>query len=120
MSMHMIRGVQVHGSGRKKKKAKTAGVIAAEKALAETLARVGYKGSSGRMKVSVNKLPNLREGLENPVKLSDRVCSSGLAKEASKYTGDEIAGIVVTHKSNLMPIRKDNKTAAVDAASMRR
>ena len=38
----------------------------------------------------------------------------------TKYTGDEIAGIVVTHKSNLMPIRKDNKQAAVDAASMRR
>ena len=118
MSMHMIRGVQVHGSGRKKKKAKTASLLAAEKALAETLARTGYKGGS---KVrSVNKRPNLREGLENPVKLSNRVCSSGVAKETPKYTGDEIAGIVVTHKSNLMPIRKDNKTAAKDAASMRR
>lgn len=118
MSMHMIRGVQVHGSGRKKKKAKTASLLAAEKALAETLARTGYKGGS---KVrSVNKRPNLREGLENPVKLSNRVCSSGVAKETPKYTGDEISGIVVTHKSNLMPIRKDNKTAAKDAASMRR
>jgi hypothetical protein len=27
---------------------------------------------------------------------------------------------VVTHKSNLMPIRKDNKQAAIDAANMRR
>ena len=39
---------------------------------------------------------------------------------AVKYTGNEIAGIVVTHKSNLMPVRKDNKQAAVDAANMRR
>jgi len=27
---------------------------------------------------------------------------------------------VVTHKSNLMPVRKDNKQAFVDAAQMRR
>ena len=120
MSMHMIRGIQVHGNSNKKKKAKTAGVLAAEKALAETLARVGYKGNSGRKVVSVNNLPNLRDGLENQPALSNKVCSSGIAKEVSRYTGDEIAGIVVTHKSNLMPIRKDNKTAAVDAAAMRR
>jgi hypothetical protein len=51
---------------------------------------------------------------------SDTICSNGTKKDRVKYTGDEIAGIVVTHKSNLMPIRKDNKQAAVDAASMRR
>jgi hypothetical protein len=51
---------------------------------------------------------------------SDRIAGNGLAKERSRYTGDEIAGIVVTHKSNLMPVRKDNKQAAIDAASMRR
>lgn len=120
MSMHMIRGVQVSGSGRKKKKVKTAGVLAAEKALAETLARVGYKGGSKRKKTAVNSLPNLREGLDKQPALSNKVCSSGVAKETTKYTGNEIAGIVTTHKSNLMPIRKDNKNAAKDAASMRR
>ena len=118
MSMHMIRGVQVHGSGRKKKKAKTASLLAAEKALAETLARTGYKGGS---KVrSVNKRPNLREGLENPVKLSNRVCSSGVAKETPKYTGDEIAGVALMHKQNYEPIRKDNTQAAVESSQMRR
>ena len=51
--------------------------------------------------------------------LSNKI-ENGTLKETNKYTGDEIAGIVVTHKSNLMPIRKDNKNAAIDAANMRR
>ena len=51
---------------------------------------------------------------------SDKVAANGTMKEQLKYTGDEIAGIVTTHKSNLMPIRRDNKQAAVDAANMRR
>lgn len=53
-------------------------------------------------------------------KLSNVICSNGVKKETPTYTGNEIAGIVTTHKSNLMPIRKDNKQAAVDAANMRR
>ena len=51
---------------------------------------------------------------------SDVVCGNGTKRDTVKYTGDEIAGIVTTHKSNLMPVRKDNKQAAVDAAQMRR
>jgi len=51
---------------------------------------------------------------------SDRIAGNGLAKERKQYTGTEIAGIVTTHKSNLMPVRRDNKQAAIDAASMRR
>ena len=65
-------------------------------------------------------LPDLSCSNTNTVKTSDRVAGAGTAKEQVKYTGNEIAGIVVTHKSNLMPIRKDNKQAAVDAAQMRR
>ena len=53
-------------------------------------------------------------------KMLPSMSSNGTKKEAVKYTGNEIAGIVVTHKSNLMPVRKDNKQAAVDAANMRR
>ena len=65
-------------------------------------------------------LPDLSCSNSNTVKTSDKVADSGTAKEQVKYTGNEIAGIVVTHKSNLMPIRKDNKQAAIDAAQMRR
>lgn len=51
---------------------------------------------------------------------SDRVAANGTARERVRYTGTEIAGIVTTHKSNLMPVRRDNKQAAIDAATMRR
>ena len=66
---------------------------------------------------SVNNIPDYNTG---PRVTSDRVAGHGAAKERIQYTGDEIAGIVVTHKSNLMPVRKDNKQAAIDAATMRR
>lgn len=66
---------------------------------------------------SVNNIPDYNTG---PRMTSDRVAGHGAAKERVQYTGDEIAGIVVTHKSNLMPVRKDNKQAAIDAATMRR
>ena len=66
---------------------------------------------------SVNNIPDYNTG---PRVTSDRVAGHGAAKERLQYTGDEIAGIVVTHKSNLMPVRKDNKQAAIDAATMRR
>lgn len=53
--------------------------------------------------------------------LSNVICSNGFKKETPQLTADSgIVGIVTTHKSNLMPIRKDNKQAAVDAANMRR
>jgi hypothetical protein len=66
---------------------------------------------------SVNNIPDYNTG---PRVTSDKVAGHGAAKERIQYTGDEIAGIVVTHKSNLMPVRKDNKQAAIDAATMRR
>ena len=64
--------------------------------------------------------PDLSVQSTNNIKTSDKICSNGSIKEQQKYTGTEIAGIVVTHKSNLMPVRKDNKQAAIDAAQMRR
>ena len=51
---------------------------------------------------------------------SDRVPGNGHAKERNVYTGDEIMGIALNHKSNYEPIRKDNKKAAIDSAQMRR
>ena len=116
MSMHLIHGVRAPGSGKKKPKAKTASVLAAEKALRDTLARVGYKGGS---KVE-RKGYTHNIGVVHAKVTSDSVPGNGSRKEANVYTGNEIAGIVTTHKSNLMPVRRDNKQAAIDAASMRR
>jgi hypothetical protein len=80
------------------------------------LQRMGYKGTSS--KVSIHEIPDYRT---DNFRVTSNVIPGNSAKSASKtYSGDQIAGIVVTHKSNLMPIRKDNPQAAIDAAQMRR
>lgn len=70
-------------------------------------------------RVGIYNIPDYREH-QATAQLSNRVAGVAPARESQKYTGDEIAGIVTTHKSNLMPVRKDNKRAIVDAAQMRR
>lgn len=54
-------------------------------------------------------IPSLGNGIGN-----------GLKKQTVRYTGDEIAGIATMHKSNAVPIRKDDKQGAIDIANMRR
>lgn len=51
---------------------------------------------------------------------SDKIPGNGSKRAANVYTGDEISGIATMHKSNAVPIRRDNKQAAIDVASMRR
>ena len=113
--MHMIRGVMAPGSGKKKPKVKTAGVIAAEKALHATLARVGYKAPSNIRKSGyVHDL-----GVKHDTARTHSIPGNGAKKDANVYTGDEIAGIATMHKSNAIPIRRDNKQSAIDVANMR-
>ena len=110
MSMHMIQGVQVHGKSKIKKKP---GWKAREAEHQAFLDRMGVKGTKHDYRHERHVFSTNRSMLSNKIE-------NGTLKETNKYTGDEIAGIVVTHKSNLMPIRKDNKNAAIDAANMRR
>lgn len=119
MTMHLIRGVQVHGKSKAKKKP---GWKQAQDAHNDFLRSMGIDPDKkpSKKSSSLNKIPSYKTESANTVKTSDKICANGSIKETSKYTGTEIAGIVVTHKSNLMPIRKDNKQAAKDAASMRR
>lgn len=70
-------------------------------------------------RVGIYSIPDYKQN-QHSVPLSNNVAGHGAAKAQLQYTGDEIAGIVTTHKSNLMPVRKDNKKAIVDAAQMRR
>ena len=115
MSMHMIRGVQVHGVGKRRKaKRKSHKLLKAEAEHKKFLEKLGVGKSKSDYRYD---LPNLDCG---PRITSDTICANGTKKQSNKYTGNEIAGIVTTHKSNLMPVRKDNKQAAVDAANMRR
>jgi hypothetical protein len=98
-------------------KKKRASLVAAEKAMDSLLKRVGYTGKyKGK---SVNEIPTYRSDSKVPP-TSDKICGNGSKKEANRYTGTEIMGISTMHKSNLVPIRKDNKQSAIDAAQMRR
>ena len=114
MSMHLIRGVQVHGKSKIKKKP---GWKSAQDSHNEWLRSMGIDPDK-KAKRKSEKLVLDRSVKYNST--SDVIPGNGTKKDSITYTGNEIAGIVVTHKSNLMPIRKDNKQAAIDAATMRR
>lgn len=111
MSMHMIRGVQVHGKSKINRKPGWKQRQEEHEAYLRSLG-VTSKKSDYRYEI-----PDYKTG---PRVTSDKVAGNGTKKESMRYTGDEIMGIVDTHKSNAMPIRKDNKQAAIDAAQMRR
>lgn len=111
MSMHMIRGVQVHGKSKINRKPGW------KQRQEEHEAYLRSLGVTGKKSDYRYEIPDYKT---SPRVTSDKVAGNGTKKESMRYTGDEIMGIVDTHKSNAMPIRKDNKQAAVDAAQMRR
>jgi len=69
-------------------------------------------------RVGVYKIPTYKTET-NSLPTSDRIAPVAGKRKANVYTGDEIAGIGVMHKSNAVPIRKDSN-AAKEIASMRR
>jgi hypothetical protein len=111
MSMHLVHGVQVHGKSKIKKKPGWKQKLAEHE---EFLKRMGVKNTKSNYR---HDIPNYKTG---PRVTSDVICSHGPAKEPKEYTGNEISGIATMHKSNAVPIRKDNKQAAIDVAAMRR
>jgi hypothetical protein len=97
------------------KKSTRASLLEAQRRNAELFARVGYTGKlSGQ---HVNAIPDYSTRASVPT--SDSI-GNGYARAKDSYTGSEIAGVVLNHKSNYEPVRRDNKQAAVEAAAMRR
>lgn len=115
--MHLVKGMSTTNNKKRKQK-KSPGWQKAQKEHEAFLKKMGIKGVAVNLKESLYKIPDYKT--ESGIKTSDEICSNGTKKETMKYTGNEIAGIVTTHKSNLMPVRKDNKKAIIDAARMRR
>tara|TARA_R110001592_G_scaffold225120_1_gene480885 strand:- start:24 stop:356 length:333 start_codon:yes stop_codon:yes gene_type:complete len=110
MSMHMIRGVQVHGKMKKKLTPKDRlAAIEHEK----FLKKMGVGKTKAR---NTNTIPDYSSN--NKVKLSNKVAGHGPAKESTQYTGDYIIGIGQMHKSNGVPITR--KEDAIAIANMRR
>jgi hypothetical protein len=98
-----------------KKKRKS--LIEAERQMELLLVRVGFTGRYTG--IFVNEIPDYKVR-SNLIKTSDTIPGKTPKKLENVYTGNEIMGITVMHKSNLVPIRRDNKEAAIDAAQMRR
>ena len=110
MSMHMIRGVQVHGKMKKKLTPKDRlAAIEHEK----FLKKMGVGKAKAR---NTNTIPDYAS--KNKTPLSNKVAGHGPARESTQYTGDYIIGIGQMHKSNGVPITR--KEDAVAIANMRR
>jgi len=90
-------------------------IAQARRDLAQTLARVGYKGGVRRSTVLA-----LERTAKPTIQTSDKIPGNGSKRESNRYTGTEIAGIALNHKQNYEPIRRDNPQAAIDSAQMRR
>lgn len=140
MSMHMIRGVQVHGKSKSKSKPLDMAKVEADwrkynkdmrrknmhSLQFETLQDyVGYL--TGKMpKKKKEFVPYeatksyVRDTKEYPsLKTADAIPGGGTKKESQKYTGDLIIGIGQMHKSNAVPIMRDTNQA-IEIAQMRR
>jgi len=119
--MHLVRGMSSLSTKKRRSKKKSKSLLAAEILHKETLERLGvgrFKNPTNAkgQRQEINSIPDYKVQRVT----SDTIPGHGAAKPQSVYTGNEIAGIVTTHKSNLMPVRRDNKNAAKDAAAMRR
>lgn len=121
MTMSLVRGMTSLNTRKRKSNKKTQKQLQAEQEHEAWLAKMGV----GKTKLPTNK-QGKRVGIHNiPDYSTQRVTSdvipdNGHSKEKNRYTGNEIMGITLNHKSNYEPVRRDNKKAAVDSAQMRR
>lgn len=99
----------------KNSKKKRKSLIEAEKAMEAFLSRVGYKPARDRERI--HEIPSYK--IENRYPLSDDICSHVSKKPENIYSGTELLGIGVAHKSNSMPVSK-NSNDAIELAKMRR
>lgn len=112
MSMHMIRGVQIHGKSKKKLTPKDKRAQAEHERWLKSMGVGKVKADSG------NKIPTYMT--EKRV-TSDVICGHGSAKEQMVYSGErQLLGVATMHKSNMVPIFADRKEDAKEVASMRR
>jgi hypothetical protein len=141
MSMHMIKGVQVHGKSHKKRKKLDMKKVEIEwRQYNKDMRRknmhslqfdelqdyVDYiSGNLKRKKkefVPYEASPSSNRNTKSypSLKTSDTIPTGSTArKEPQQYTGDLLVGIGVMHKSNLVPIMRGTDEAK-DIANMRR
>jgi hypothetical protein len=113
MTMHLVRGMTSLNTRKRKARKKTAAILAAEAENKKLLQKLGYS-SSAKWR---GKLPSYTVSETLPT--SDKIMPIAGKRKAMQYTGDELLGIGVLHKSNSVPIRKDSNDAT-EIARMRR
>lgn len=113
--MHMIKGVQVHGKSKVKRKP---GWKEAEARHEAFLKKMGVHSSQTKGKPKhENKIPVYRPSSDT-VPTSDVIPGFTPKKEGNVYTGTYIKGIGTMHKSNMVPITSGED--AKEIARMRR
>ena len=142
MSMHMIKGVQVHGTGKKRKPKKLdmKALVLEWRRYNKDMRRnnmhscqfdtlddyIAYvQGKPRKTKKEfvpyAPPKPHVRDTKTYPsLKTSDTIpTGSTPRKEPQRYTGDLLVGIGTMHKSNMVPIMRGTDEAK-DIARMRR
>ena len=101
MSMHMVRGVQVHGKSKIKRKP---GWQKAQQEHDDFLRSMGIdpnkKGNKNEKRESYVRNPTTH----STAATSNTIPGNGTKEEKPTYSGDYIIGIATTHKSNLVPV----------------
>ena len=114
LTMHLVRGMTSLNTRKQKPNKKSKRLLEAEAEHQIFLNRMGVKKKTVDYRYDI---PDYKTG---PRVTSDRVAGNGTKREALKYTGNELLGCATMHKSNCVPIRKDNKEEAINIANMRR
>lgn len=127
MSMHLTK-VFV-SSGKKKSKQKWASAeqkrkhLQLEQEWTTLKQKWGATTTKSKQKTTTVSLPtegsvHIRDTGPKPKSLNSWQTGAVNTKQTTQYTGDNLLGITIVHKSCLQPVF--NKEAAVDAATMRR
>lgn len=114
MTMHLLPSYYTTTSFKKRKgKKKSAATSVEEAKIQKLLDKSRYQKDSTYRP----DLPNYRVS-KSDAQLSNGA-GNGFKRTNKQYTGDEILGFGVLHKSNIVPIRKDSNDAK-EIARMRR
>jgi len=127
MTMHLVRGMTSLNNKQRKQKGRTQADRDAQAAHNKWLRERGLHPSQLKAKLphdakgrrlGVTEMPDYSARQET-VPTSDVIMATATKKQENTYTGNEIAGIGLLHKSNLVPVRKDSNDAK-EIARMRR
>lgn len=126
MTMSMVGPYMSTTQYHRRKKKPNAPQLAAQAKHEAWLKARGLDDESLKKKLKVDRKGN-RPGISEipdystgPRVTSDVVPGSGVARAEKRYTGDELMGIIPMHKSNLIPVRKDNTETIIAVSTMRR